>query len=679
MRKKQQMNLKNTWFRKLRRNDKINPPLNKNIGTEKNPVTEEFVISEELKKMPEQPGVYIMRNQQNEVIYVGKAVNLKNRVKQYFQSHSGHSRKVKAMVSQIKTFEYIITGTEKEALILECNLIKRYKPKYNILFRDDKTYPYIKVTTNEEYPRIFMTRKVEKDGARYFGPYTSSNEVRETINFLTKTFLIRTCKKKIGSKKERPCLNYYINKCMAPCYGGITSEQYREAVKEVCDFLSGKEKELLEKLENEMLAASQDMNFEKAAELRDKINSIKNMFQEQKVVSTTDTDDEDVIAYAIKNGTACVQIFFIREGKLIGRKYFIIDNMEEKADDEREMIVSFVQQFYDSAENIPKNILLPIEIGEEENSIEEWLEEKKGSKVYIKLPKKGEKFKLVKMVAQNAETYLDNYLKTGAVKKQQNINAIEQLMEFIGLKKYPRRIEAYDISNTGGTDITGAMVVFIDGEPASSQYRRFRIKSLSQPDDYAAMQEMLFRRFRNVYATGVTRKVQDTDDTDNKALDITQERTLNKSLDDAPEYPDLILIDGGLGHVNAAMEVIRHYNLGIPLFGMVKDDKHKTRGLVSLDKEFDLQNNKVVLSFITKIQDEAHRFALEYNKKLRSKRYSKSVLDEIEGVGNVRKRELIKHFKSVDKIKSASIEELMQVKGITRTVAENIYEFFNKR
>lgn len=650
MRKKQQMNLKSIWFQKTRRNDKINSSLNENIGTE------EFVISEELKKMPEQPGVYIMKNQYNEIIYVGKAVNLKNRVKQYFQSQSSHSRKVRAMVSQIKTFEYIITGTEKEALILECNLIKRYKPKYNILLKDDKTYPYIKVTINEEYPSILMTRKIEKDGARYFGPYTSSNEVRETVNFLIKTFLIRNCHGKFRGKKGRPCLNYYINKCMAPCQGRVTKEQYMEAIKEVCDFLSGKEKELLEKLEKEMFEASQNMDFEKAAELRDKISSIKSMFQEQKVVSTTETDDEDAIAYALKDGTACVQIFFIREGKLIGRKYFIIDNIEENADDEKEMIVSFVQQFYDSTDNIPKYILLPIDIGEEESSIKEWLEEKKGSKVYIKVPKKGEKLKLIKMVAQNAETYLDNYLKTDKVKKQQNINAIDQLMELIGIEKYPQRIEAYDISNTGGTDITGAMVVFIDGEPASSKYRRFRIKSLSQPDDYAAMQEMLFRRFKQVQATNDKHNIPDV-----------------------PEYPDLILIDGGLGHVNAAMEVMRHYNLDIPMFGMVKDDKHRTRGLVSLENEFDLQNNQTLLSFITKIQDEAHRFALEYNKKLRSIRYSKSVLDEIEGVGSVRKKELIKHFKSIEKIKSAGIEELIKVKGINRSVAEKIYEFFNKR
>lgn len=708
--------------------------------------------------MPEQPGVYIMKNQHSEIIYVGKAVNLKNRVRQYFQSLSGQSRKVSVMVSQIKSFEYIITGTEKEAFILECNLIKKYKPKYNILLKDDKTYPYIKVTVNEEYPRVFMTRKVVKDGARYFGPYTSSNEVRETINFINKTFLIRNCKKQFRGKKDRPCLNYHIDKCMAPCQGWITSEQYKEVIKDVCNFLSGKEKELLENLENEMLTASQNMNFEKAAELRDKINSIKNMFEEQKVVSTTELDDEDAIAYAIRDGTACMQIFFIREGKLVGRKSFMIDNMEENIEDEKEMIVSFIQQFYDSIDNdnVPKYILLPIDIGEEESAIKEWLEDKKGAKVYIRVPKKGDKLKLIKMIAQNAETYLENYSKSEKVKKRQNSYAIEQLMKLTGIKVYPHRIEAYDISNTAGTDIAGSMVVFIDGEPVPSQYRRYKIKSLSQPDDYAAMQEMLFRRFRkdlnkasdNITSgvsngipsaipsdsssdspndiangiandipsgifNGISNNIPDNipgripnnissnipDRVPNKISNNTSPNTSNSTSNNIAnivsdsvsksatnsiansigEYPDIILIDGGLGHVNAALEVVRHYNLDIPVYGMVKDDKHRTRGLVSSEEEFDLWSNQVLLSFITKIQDEAHRFALEYNKKLRNKRYSKSVLDEIEGVGSARKKALIKHFKSIDKIKSAQVEELMQVKGISKAVALNIYEFFNKK
>lgn len=623
---------------------------------------QEFVISEELKKMPEQPGVYIMKNQENEIIYVGKAVNLRNRVRQYFQSHSGHSRKVEVMVPQIRSFEYIITSSEKEALILECNLIKRYKPKYNILLKDDKTYPYIKVTINEEYPGVFMTRKVVKDGAKYFGPYTNSYEVKQTLNFINKTFKIRDCKNRFKGAKDRPCLNYYINKCMAPCQGWITSEQYKEIIKDVCDFLSGKEKELLEKLENEMTIASQNMEFEKAAELRDKINGIKNMFQEQKVVSTTGLDDEDAVAYAIKDGTACIQIFFIRGGKLVGRKYFILDNIEENLEDEKEMVVSFIQQYYVSAEYVPKNILLSIDIDEEKDIIREWLEEKKGSRVYIKTPKKGEKLKLIKMVAQNAETYLNNYSKLDKVKKQQNSYSIEQLMELTGIEKYLHRIEAYDISNTGGTDITGSMVVFVEGEPMSSQYRRYRIKSLNQPDDYAAMQEVLFRRFRQ-----------------DKKEDPSNDFRYADCENNTSRYPDLILVDGGLGHVNAAMEVMRHYNLDIPVYGMVKDDRHRTKGLVSLEKEFNLQDNLTLLRFITRIQDEAHRFALEYNKKLRNKRYSKSVLDEIEGIGNVRKKELIRHFKSMDKIKSASVDELMKVKGISKAVALNIYNFFNKK
>jgi len=605
-----------------------------------------FVITEEIKKMPEQPGVYIMKNQQDEVIYVGKAVNLKNRVRQYFQSLSGQNQKVRVMVPQIKTFEYIITSSEKEALILECNLIKRYKPKYNILLKDDKTYPYIKVTVDEEYPRVFMTRKVTKDGAKYFGPYTNVFAVRETLNFLNKTFLIKNCKKQYKNARERPCLNYYINKCMAPCQGWVSSEQYKEIIKDICNFLSGKENELLEKLQKEMLIASQEMEYEKAATLRDKISSIKNMFQEQKVVSTA-LDDEDAIAYAIKDGNACIQIFFIRCGKLIGRENFILNNMEENMEDDKEVIASFIKQFYSSAEYIPENILIQIDI-EEKDLISEWLEEKKGSKVKIKIPKKGEKLKLIKMISQNAETSLDNYSQLDEEKKQQNLYVIEQIMKLTGIEKYPHRIEAYDISNTGGTDITGSMVVFADGEPSSSQYRKYKINTLSQPDDYAAMQEMLFRRFR-----------QSTKDT-------------------YSQYPDLILVDGGLGHVNAGMEVLKHYNLEIPIFGMVKDDKHRTRGLVSLKEEFDLQTYPSLLKFITKIQDEAHRFALQYNKKLRSKRYSKSVIDEVPGVGSKRKKDLIKYFKSIEKIKAAQVDELMQVKGISKAVALSIYDFFNK-
>ena len=438
--------------------------------------------------MPENPGVYIMKNKENEIIYIGKALNLKNRVRQYFQSLSGQSQKVRVMVPQIKTFEYIITNSEKEALILECNLIKRYKPKYNILLKDDKTYPYIKVTINEEYPRVFMTRKVIKDGAKYFGPYINVFDVKETLDFLYKTFLIKKCKKQYTKPKQRPCLNYYINQCMAPCQGWVSSEQYRDIIKDICDFLGGKESELVDKLQRQMLIASQNMEFEKAAVLRDKINSIKNMFEEQKIVSTA-SDDDDAIAYAMKDGIACVQIFFIRRGKLIGREYFIFNNIIENMADEKEIMESFIKQFYDSAEYIPGNILLQVDI-EEKDLIKEWLEEKKDAKVQIKVPKKGEKLRLIKMISQNAEIYLNNYFKEEE-KKRPNLQEIENLIKLTGINKFPHRIEAYDISNTGGTDITGSMVAFIDGQPLPSQYRKYKIKSLNQPDDYAAMQEDL--------------------------------------------------------------------------------------------------------------------------------------------------------------------------------------------
>lgn len=651
--------------------------------------------------MPEQPGVYIMRNQPGKVIYVGKAKNLKNRVRQYFQSLSGQSQKVRVMVSQIYSFEYIITNTEMEALILECNLIKRYKPKYNILLKDDKTYPYIKITTNEEFPRAFMTRKVIKDGAKYFGPYTNVSSVRDTLDFLHKTFLIKKCNNQNFSSKRRPCLNYHIKICLAPCQGWISKEEYQEIIKDVCNFLSGKEGELLKKLQDEMLMASQNMEFEKAAFLRDKIISIKNMFQEQKVVSTS-LDDEDVIAYAIKGNTACIQVFFIRGGKLIGRENFIFNNLEDSIPDisdnipdnidsnigvkdnnrdvmdindinkqinegvdeidsfeHEDLVTSYIKQFYNLAEYIPTNILLPIDI-EEKDLLSQWLGEKKGSKVYIKVPKRGEKLKLIRMVSKNAEIFLNNY--TQSVKEkidkdeldalneisEQKVQGIEKLIELTGIKEYPHRIEAYDISNTGSTDITGSLVVFKDGQPLPAQYRKYKIKTIEGPDDYAAMQEVVFRRFRK----------------DTKA--------------NYAQNPDLILVDGGLGHVNAINEVLMHYNLKIPVYGMVKDDRHRTRGLVSVTEEISLQEHQSLLMFITKIQDEAHRFALQYNRKVRDKRYKKSILDEIPGVGEKRKKELLRHFKSIDKIRLAKVAELEQVEGINKSIAQNIYKFFNK-
>ncbi len=598
-------------------------------------------IDIKLRVLPEKPGVYIMKDENGNIIYVGKAVNLKNRVRQYFQSLTGQTPKVHAMVSKIKDFEYIITNSEVEALILECNLIKKHKPKFNILLKDDKNYPYIKITLNEDYPRIFMTRKIEKDGAKYFGPYTSVSDVRQTINFLKKIFPVKSCNKRLPKDigKGRPCLNYHIKQCMAPCQGLITKEEYIIVIKDICDFLSGRRDELIAKLEKEMIDASQNMDYEKAALLRDKISSLNNMFQEQKVVSTS-LEDQDVVAIARKDKYASIQIFFIRNGKLIGRKSYVFENVEE---DDRELMGSFIKQFYNLSEFIPGEILLQNEI-DDKDIIENWLGEKKSARVYIRVPKKGEKLKLIKMVSQNAMIYLENYLKTEGKEKQFYINILRSFAEFVEIDNIPSRIEAYDISNTGITEITGSMIIFENGLPLPKDYRRFRIKSLNKQDDYAAMKEVVFRRFRRGEEFSI--------------------------------YPDLILVDGGLGHVNAVIEVLMQFRVNIPIFGMVKDEKHRTRGLVSPLGEYDLSANPSVLMFVTSIQDEAHRFALKYNRKLREKRYRESVLDQIPGIGTKRKKNLVKHFGSINKIKEAEIDDLIEVEGISRKTAENIYYFF---
>jgi len=602
-----------------------------------------FNINEELKKLPEKPGVYIMKDENGDIIYVGKAVNLRNRVRQYFQSLSGQTPKVQVMVSKIKSFEYIVTDSGVEALILECNLIKRHKPKFNILLKDDKNYPYIKVTVNEEYPRIFITRKIEKDGAKYFGPYTSVSDVRRIVNLLKKIFPVRSCTKKLpeGIGKGRPCLNYHINQCVAPCRGLISKEEYNVLIKDICSFLGGRQEELLEKLEKEMLEASENMDYERAADLRDKVFSINNMFQQQRVLSTS-LEDEDVVALAKKDKYACIQIFFVRGGKIIGRENFIFDNIEE---DDRELMGSFIKQFYNASKFIPGEILLQLEI-DDMDLIENWLGEKRGENVYIKVPKRGEKFKLINMVSQNAMIYLENFLQTDKKEGQIHRDILKSLAELLEIDDIPARIEAYDVSNMGFTEITGSIIVFENGQPSPKNYRRFRIKSLDKNNDYAAMQEMVFRRFRR-----------------------GEEFLI---------FPDLILVDGGVGHVNAVIEVLKQLKVNIPVFGMVKDDEHRTRGLVSPNSEYNLSDNLPLLRFVTSIQNEVHRFAVEYNRKLREKRYRKSVLDKIPGIGSKRKRELIKHFGSINKIKAAEVDELMAVGGISKKIAENIYNYFRK-
>lgn len=615
-----------------------------------------FDMQLELKKLPEKPGVYIMKNADKQVIYVGKAVVLKNRVRQYFQSSANHSEKVKAMVAKIVEFEYIVTDTEMEALILENNLIKKYKPKFNILLKDDKTYPYIKVTMQEEYPRVIMTRRIEKDGAKYFGPYSNSTAVRETLHLIKKIFPIKTCTKVFPRDvgKSRPCLNYHIYQCLGPCQGDVNKEEYRALMKDICSFLNGYQDEIMNRLEKQMLEAAESMNFEKAASLRDKMNSLKHIAEKQKIVSAS-LEDQDVIALAKGTNDTCGQIFFVRAGKVVGREHFILDGTGETEDGE--IMYSFVQQYYASAAMIPEEILLQYDIPDME-LVQQWLREKRGGRVNIRVPKRGEKLQMIHMVEENARIQLERFNERNALQDSTIRSNLKQLMEMLLLTQLPMRIEAYDISNTGSTEMVASMVVFESGKPATREYRRFKIKSVDVQNDYGSMQEVLYRRFRHA---------------EKEKMEGTPAHAAKFAT-----LPDLILVDGGSSHVNAAKEVMKTLHINIPVFGMVKDDRHRTRGLASGQDVIELAGNIEMLRFITAIQDEAHRFALEYNKKLRSNRYATSALDEIPGIGAARKKVLIRHFGSVAKIRSAGIDDLMAIEGISRSIAENIYNHFHE-
>ncbi|MDP4182486.1 MAG: excinuclease ABC subunit UvrC [Bacillota bacterium] len=610
-----------------------------------------FNIQEELKKMPDKPGVYIMKDENGEIIYIGKAVILKNRVRQYFQSSSNMAPKVKAMVARIAEFEYIVTHSELEALILECNLIKKHKPKYNILLKDDKNYPYIKVTMNEEYPRALMTRRLEKDGAKYFGPYSNVTAVKETIDLLKKLFPIKVCNKvfprDIG--KDRPCLNYYIYQCLGPCQGNVSKDDYRALMKDICNFLGGKHNEVISKLEDQMNELAENLNFEKAANLRDKIRGLRHISEKQKVLSTT-MEDQDVIAFAKSETDSCIQVFFIRGGKLLGREHFIFEGVGEVED--KELISSFVKQFYGASSFIPSEIILQEDI-DEINIIERWLTEKRSGRVYIKVPKKGEKHQLIEMVSQNALIALNQFKDKIAREDAISKDGLKGLAGLLNLKEPPGRIEAYDISNTGTSEIVASMIVFEKGVPANREYRRFKIKSIVDQNDYGSMQEVIFRRFKH------------------------REKEAENQKNKFSKMPDLILIDGGLGHINAVNAVMKEIGVAVPTFGMVKDDKHRTRALVSTNEEINFDGDLNAFRLVTAIQNEAHRFAVDYNKKLREMRYKKSELDEIGGIGPRRKKALIKHFGSVNKIKAAGIDDLQAVEGITASVALKIYEHFH--
>lgn len=615
-----------------------------------------FDLQEALKNLPDHPGVYIMKDCDGDIIYIGKAVSLKNRVRQYFQNSKNHHPKVRAMVSHISEFEYILTDSELEALILECNLIKKHKPRYNILLKDDKHYPYIKVTINEEYPRVMVTRKVIKDGAKYFGPYTDVSAVRETTQLIKKIYPLRTCNVNVGFGREacRPCLNYHIKRCVAPCLGTVPRDEYMNMINEIMKFLSGRQDDLIKNLKGRMMEASEKLDFERAAELRDQIMSIQKIQEKQKIISSA-LEDEDVIAFAKGEEKSCIEIFFIRGGKLLGRESFFFEDIEEN---EEEVISQFMTQFYGDREYIPKEILLQSEVSEL-NLIESWLSSKRGSKVTIRIPKRGDKNQLVEMAQKNAESALEQ-LKYRVVKERQSTEgAVEEIQMILGLDSFPTRIEAYDISNIQGTDPVGSMVVFEDGKPKNKDYRRFKIKTVIDPNDYASMEEILSRRFK-------------------RGLQEIEELGENAVKGKFSQMPDLIMMDGGEGQVGVARRVLEELNLSIPVCGMVKDDKHRTRGLIFNGDEIALYKDSNAFKLITRIQDEVHRFAITYHRSLRSKGSVASVLDEIPSIGKKRRLALLKHFEGVEDIKKASIEELKRVDGMNEKAAIAIYEYFNK-
>ena len=601
-----------------------------------------FDIQEQLKKLPGEPGVYLMKDENDKIIYVGKAISLKNRVRQYFQSSKNHSSKVKSMVKNIKSFEYIITDSELEALILECNLIKKYRPKYNVLLRDDKTYPYIKVTINEDYPRVLKVRKVLRDKAKYFGPYTNVEAVNDTLEVIRNIYPIRTCNVDIDraiKNNMRPCLNLHIKRCVGPCTGNVSKEEYNKMIEEIILFLSGKEEKLIEILKEKMNKCSMEFNFEEAAIYRDKILNLQEMMQKQKIDVSTDDVNQDIIAMAYNDEEACVQSFFIRHGKIVGREHFILEGTKDST--KESILGSFVKQFYMNAEYIPKEIIIESEI-EDQVVMEEWLSNIKGKKVSIRVPQKGDKKSLISMVKKNAMEYLEKFSNLNKRKYERSEGALIELAEVLGLEEPPRRIESYDISNIQGVDSIGVMVVFTNGLKDKKEYRRYKIKTVEGPNDYDSMAEIL-------------------------------ERRLQKG-----DFADLILLDGGKGQVSAVQKVFDKYGVNIPLWGMYKDDKHRTKGLISATKEFELDKTSNLYRFVASIQEEVHNYAITYHRSLRNKSLTKSSLDDIPGVGEKRKKALLSNFKSIEDIKNASVEELSQVEGLNKSVAENIYNYFRK-
>ena len=611
-----------------------------------------FQIEEELKKLPAKPGVYLMHDEKDAIIYVGKAISLRNRVRQYFQASRNKSAKIEQMVTHIRRFEYIVTDSELEALVLECNLIKEHHPKYNTMLMDDKGYPFIKVTVNEDYPRVMLARRMQKDKAKYFGPYTNVTAVRDTIDLIRKLYCIRSCNRNLPRDigKDRPCLNYHIKQCKAPCQNYISREEYRTSVEEAIRFLNGHYDDILKDLQARMDEASENLEFEKAIELRELIGSVKAIAQKQKMTDSSG-EDRDILAVEQDEEDAVVQVFFIRGGRLIGRDHFFLKNAAE--DTRSEILSSFIKQFYAGTPFIPSELMLQEHL-EEQEILEQWLSKKKEQRVHIRVPQNGEKEKLVELARKNAALVLSTDKERLKREEGRTIGAVKEIEQLLNLQGIVR-MEAFDISNTSGFASVGSMVVYEKGKPKRSDYRKFKIKGVQGPDDYASMEEVLTRRFQH-------------------GMDEQNQGAIGSSF---TAFPDLILMDGGTGQVNVALNVLEKLNLKIPVCGMVKDDFHRTRGLYYNNEEIAIERNSEGFKLITRIQDEAHRFAIEFHRKLRGKGQIHSILDEIEGIGPTRRKDLMKHFASLDAIKNASVEELRELPSMNEKSAKQVYSFFH--
>lgn len=617
-----------------------------------------FNIAEELKKLPDQPGVYIMHDSRDAIIYIGKAVSLRKRVHQYFQPSHDEGIKKAQMVRQIARFEYIVTDSELEALVLECNLIKEHRPKYNTMLRDDKTYPYIRVTLGEDFPRVLFSRQQKKDKSRYFGPYTSAGAVKDTIELINKIYQLRTCNRNLprDTGKERPCLNYHIHQCMAPCQAYISKEAYRERIDAAVEFLNGNYTPVLKSLEEKMQEASVNLEFEKAIEYREMLNSVRQIAQKQKITHT-DGEDKDIIALAADERDAVVQVFFIRDGKLIGRDHFYVNVGTE--DTKSQILTTFIKQFYSGTPFIPREIMLQEEV-EEQKVLADWLSEKRGGRVYIRIPQKGMKEKLVELAGKNAELVLSQDREKIKREEGRTIGALKEIEKLLNMENL-QRVEAFDISNINGFETVGSMIVYEKGKPKRSDYRKFKLKTITGPDDYASMHEVLTRRFTH----GM------------KEMAEMAEKNLSNEYGSFTRFPDLLMMDGGRGQVNIALKVLEELHLNIPVCGMVKDDNHRTRGLYYNNVEIPIDRSSEGFKLITRIQDEAHRFAIEYHRSLRSKEQVHSVLDDIPGIGPARRKALMKKYQSLDAIKNATEEDLAATEAMNEQAARSVYRFFH--